>query len=93
MIIRISKKGLESILAAPINERIQQTINELVEEQKKTGTISEESAALLIGRRPVTYPVEHRDTDAMNARTYFSQREYDRRLKYVRAFIKEYSKE
>lgn len=91
MIIRISKEGLESILAAPINERIQQTINELVEEQKETGTISEESATLLIGRRPVTYPVEHKDTDAMSA-NIISQREYDLRLKYVRAFIKEYSK-
>ena len=92
MIIKKKKKGLESILSAPINERIQQTINELVEEYNKTGSISEESAALLIGRRPVTYPVEHHDTDAMSA-DLVSQRDYDRRLKYVRAFIKEYSKE
>lgn len=92
MIIRFAKEGLESILAAPINERIQQTINELVEEYQKTGTVSEESAALLIGRRPTTFPIEHKDTDAMAA-NLVSQREYDRRLQYVRAFISEYSKE
>lgn len=90
--MRFSKEGLESILAAPINERIEQTINQLVNEYKSTGEVSEESAALLIGSRPITFPIECKDTEAMSA-NLVSQREYDRRLKWVRAFIAEYSRE
>lgn len=81
----ITIQVLKRELSLSSNEIIQNIINNLVVEYDSTGTVSEDLASNLIGKRPKP-PKSSSDTQ-FNDAWLISDREYDEKLRFVRQYI------